>query len=117
MAPGANPSDPAMVRRVLPHSEFVSLTQKKLAIICKLSGFWSETFLTVKDTLGTSLFLPSTTPASNHPVSTTSICSPFVRSMVGPLQLDPNRAKANRRIRPRGEARIRAILEHSPVHP
>ena len=33
VAPGASPSDPATLRRLLPHSEEVSLTRKKLAII------------------------------------------------------------------------------------
>src|SRR6478672_1056303 len=74
-------------------------------------------FLTVKDIVGTSLFLPSTTPTSNQPVSTTSFCSPCLRSTVGPLQLEPTRTNVRTRIRPRTEARIRAILEHSHLDP
>src|SRR4029078_5801459 len=70
--------------------------------------------------VGTSLFLPSTTPASNHPLSTTSICSPCLRSTVGPPQPAASRRVARTPNKPRAEAGGRMpviLLEHSHLDP
>src|SRR6267154_5386416 len=116
VAPGANPPDPAAVSRPLPHSS-VSLARRKTPLICRLTSVWSERFLSVNDTEGTSLFLPSTMPASTHPVETIWSCRPFVRSTVGP-QPESRRADAKLRTRrSRACARMRAILEHPHLNP
>src|SRR5438034_11379727 len=86
VAPGASPADPATVRNPLPHSSS-RLTRRKTAFTCSVFSGWSETFFSLKDSAGTTLFLPSTTPASSQPVESTSTWTPFVRSTDGPQPL------------------------------
>src|SRR3990172_360078 len=88
-----------------------------MALICRDTRFWSETFCSLMTRAGTSLFLPSTMPASNQPVETISSCKPCLRLTVGspqPATTSPD--SRTKRRRGLSDAHMRAILEHSPLH-
>src|SRR5439155_21833358 len=109
----ASPPGPGTVRKPLPHSVF-SPTRRKSALICSASSFWSDTFFSVKVTVGTSLFWPLTMPRSYHPALRMVTCSPLVRSTVGPHETDATIARSSSS---RTQARMRAILEHPHLNP
>ena len=68
-APGARPAEPTTVRKPLPHSAG-SLTRLKRTLTWMTLSFWSETFFSLNEMAGTSLFCPLMMPASNQPVET-----------------------------------------------
>ena len=102
--PGGIGSMPTTFWKAPPHSS-VSPTRRMTAFSCTLATGSELTFLSANVTVGTSLFMPFSTPASNQPVRTSTGSTSLV---MGWLALLPQAAAKQRASSSKQEFGVRA---------